>query len=142
MAPDYLTSEAFRSEGDADTIANPRDLHEKDADEPAADAARPSGVSPPADTADPVSVELIRCGWCGGTQFSYVSQESGQIYCTCGSIYRPLTGRWDPGDRDKQQSPLVSMPATDSMTQAEIGKGLSKATASSTAGGRAVMDGQ
>jgi ParB family transcriptional regulator, chromosome partitioning protein len=124
------------------TAVNAGLLPDEDSAAHAADPDRSTSISATVDTADAASVDLTRCGWCGGTQFRFISEESGRVYCPCGSIYRPSTGRWDPGDRDKRQRPLVSVPAPGGMRQDQIERGPSDATASSDAGGRAVMEDQ
>jgi hypothetical protein len=112
MAEDRTTRDDAQSNKEAATIDNPGPHHDEEAIEPAADAARPIGASDPADVADSASVDLTRCGWCGGTQFIPTPRESGRIYCECGSVYNPLTARWTPGQQDKRQSPPAPLPVT------------------------------
>jgi hypothetical protein len=140
MSQNHPTPDDPQNNGEAATIGNPMSHRDEEAGEPAMDAIPPIGVSVPANHVDSVSVELRRCGWCDGTQFSYTSRETGQIYCTCGSIYRPSSGIWDPGDRDKRHSPPVSEPATDCAVQGEIERGPSEAMACSPAGDEAFGD--
>jgi transposase-like protein len=112
-APDHPTPDASQSQGEAATIGNPPLRHDEDAVKPDADAARPLGASAPADVADSASVDLTRCGSCGGTQFIPTPKESGRIYCECRSVYNPLTGHWAPGQQDKRQRPPAPLPATE-----------------------------
>jgi hypothetical protein len=52
------------------------------------------------------------CGWCGSTEVSPLDSTQGRIHCqACHAVYNPRTG-WEPGDRDKQQRPPASLPAT------------------------------
>jgi hypothetical protein len=140
MAQDHTTPDNSQSREERATIGIPAPHHDEDAAEPVTDAGRPIEALVPADHVDSVSVERTRCGWCGGTQFSFMSKESGQIYCTCGSIYRPSSGQWEPGDRNKRQSPPVSVAATDCTMQDEIERGTSEAAANSTTGDGALGD--
>jgi hypothetical protein len=139
-ALDHTTPGVHEDTGEGATSGIPAPHHDEDAVEPAADAARPIGVSAPADHGDSASVDLTRCGWCGGTQFLTMSKELGHIFCECGSVYNPLAGHWAPGRQDKRQSPLAPVSATDSMTVDEIERETSEATATSMAGGGAFGD--
>ena len=142
MAQDRTTLDGAQSEKEVATIGNPVPHHDEEAVRPAADAARPIGASDHADNAGSASVELTRCGWCGGTQFLAISKELGDILCECRSVYNPRHRCWSPDVEAMRQSPQASMPAEDSMTQDEIGRGPSEATASSIAGRHTGMDRQ
>jgi hypothetical protein len=142
MAQDHTTPDVSQNKGEAATMGHPAPQHDEEAIAPAADAERPSGVPVPTDHFDSTTVELTRCGWCHRTQFSFISKESGQIYCTCGSIYRLSSGLWEPGDRDKRQMLPVSAQATDCTMQDEIERGSGEATTSSIAGGHRGINGQ
>jgi ParB family chromosome partitioning protein len=90
----------------------PASHHHEEAVEPAADATRPIDDSVPADNGDSASVDVTRCGQCGGTQFLPTPRESGRIYCECGSVYNPSDGDWAPGRQERRKSPLAPLPAT------------------------------
>jgi ParB-like chromosome segregation protein Spo0J len=111
-APDHPPPEGSQSQKEGGTIGNPGPHHDEDAVEPDADAARPLGASAPADNADSASVDLTRCGWCGGTQFLAMSKELGHIFCECRSVYSPRHRRWSPGVESMRQSPPASIPVT------------------------------
>jgi hypothetical protein len=111
-APEHPPPDASQSQGEAATIGNPGPHHDEDAVEPDADAVRPLGASAPADIADSASVDLTRCGWCGGTQFLAMSKELGHIFCECRSVYNPSTGHWSPGIQAKRHTSPAPVPAT------------------------------
>jgi hypothetical protein len=112
MAQDHPTPDDFQSKGEAATSGHPIPPRDEEAVEPAADATHSSGVSVHADRADSVSVELARCGWCGGTQFFPTPRQSGRMYCECGSVYNPSTGHWAPGRPERRHSPPAPLPVT------------------------------
>jgi hypothetical protein len=87
-------------------------LHDADSTAPAPGANRSVIVSAPADTDDTASGDLARCGWCGGTQFRFISEESGRVYCPCGGVYNPVTGCWAPGRPERRQRPPAPLPVT------------------------------
>jgi hypothetical protein len=79
-----------------------------------------------------------RCGWCGSTRLWHADTGSGRIHCeVCHAVYNPRKGCWNPGERDKEQRPPGSVPVANSSIEGEIGRGPSKAMASSTARGGA-----
>jgi hypothetical protein len=81
------------------------------------------------------------CGWCGSTEVSPLDSTQGRIHCqACYAVSNPTTGLWHPGDRDKQQSPPVSAPATNCTMPNEINLGPTEATANSTERGGAFGD--
>jgi hypothetical protein len=82
-----------------------------------------------------------RCGWCGSTEVSPLDSTQGRIHCkACYAVYHPQYGCWDPGERDKEQRPPVSVPVTNCTIQGEIERGPSEATPSSTTGNGAPGD--
>jgi hypothetical protein len=139
-AQDHTTPDDSQSMREAATMGHPAPQHDEEAIDPAADTERPSGVPGPSDTADAASVDVTRCGWCGGSQFLAMSKELGHIFCECGSVYNPSGGDWAPGSQNRRQRPLAPVSATGSMTVDEIERGTSEATATSTAGGEAFGD--
>jgi ParB-like chromosome segregation protein Spo0J len=112
MTLDHPPTDDTPSTGDGTTSGMPAPHHDEDAIEPAADAERPSGVPVSSDTADSVSVDVTRCGCCGGSQFVAMSKELGHIFCECGSVYNPSGGDWAPGRPDRWRSPLAPLPTT------------------------------
>jgi hypothetical protein len=110
-----------------------------------ADAAGPlEPCSPEVQAAGDVTAPATqddRCGWCGSTEVSPLDSTQGRIHCkACHAVYYPRNCCWDPGERDKEQRPQVSIPVTNCTIQGEIERGRSEATASSTAGSGAFGD--
>ena len=142
MTMAHPPTDDMQSTGDGMTSGIPARHHDEDAAEAVADAARPINISAPADTDDTASVELTRCGWCGGMQFIPTPKESGRMYCACGSVYNPLTGGWAPGRQERRQRPPAPLASGSGMTQDKLRDKAERSHGQLGAGGHLAMDGQ
>jgi hypothetical protein len=71
-----------------------------------------------------------RCGWCGSTRLWHADTGSGRIHCeVCHAVYNPRKGCWNPGERDKERRPPVSVPVANGSIEGEVGQGPSEVTA-------------